>query len=156
MIYNTGTFVIELIRNNVQGNVAELGVYKGEFAKMLNQLFSDRKLYLFDTCEGFRQNDISAEKQNHFSSGEQDFSDTSVELVLGKMKYPQNCIVKKGYFPESAADVDDRFCFLSLDADLYKPLLSGLQFFIPGRKIKATYLCTILITIFIKAPARLW
>ncbi len=111
--------------------MAELGAYKGEFAKRLNQLFSDRKLYLFDTFEGFRQNDISAEKQNHFSSGEQDFSDTSVELVLGKMKYPQNCIVKKGYFPESAADMDNRFCFVSLDADLYKPLLSGLQFFYP-------------------------
>lgn len=51
MIYNTGTFVIELIRNNVQGNVAELGAYKGEFAKRLNQLFSDRKLYLFDTLK---------------------------------------------------------------------------------------------------------
>lgn len=121
----------ELVRNNVQGNVAELGVYKGEFAKRLNQLFPDRKLYLFDTFEGFHQNDISAEKRNHFSNGEQDFSDTSVELVLGKMKYPQNCIVKKGYFPASAADVDDRFCFVSLDADLYEPLLSGLQFFYP-------------------------
>ncbi|MGN6214833.1 TylF/MycF/NovP-related O-methyltransferase [Parafilimonas sp.] len=47
------------------------------------------------------------------------------------MKYPQNCIVKKGYFPESAADVDNRFCFVSLDANLYKPLLSSLQFFYP-------------------------
>lgn len=121
----------EIKTNNVQGNIAELGVYKGEFSKKLNQLFPEKKLYLFDTFEGFHQNDISTEKQSNFSSGEQDFSDTNVELVLGKMKYRNNCIVKKGYFPESAIDVKDTFCFVSLDADLYEPILSGLQFFYP-------------------------
>src|SRR3954466_8957587 len=68
----------EIKRNNVKGNLAELGVYKGDFAKRINQLFSDKKLYLFDTFEGFNQKDISTEKQSNFSSGEQDFSDTSV------------------------------------------------------------------------------
>ena len=97
----------EIKRNKIQGNVAELGVYKGEFAKRLNQLFPDKKLYLFDTFEGFDQKDITTEKKSNFSSGEQDFSDTSVELVLGKMKYRDNCVVKKGYFPESAEGVDD-------------------------------------------------
>jgi len=123
--------VNEIKTNNVLGNIAELGVYKGEFAKRLNQLFPERKLYLFDTFEGFHHNDISTEKQSNFSSGEQDFSDTSVELVLSKMKYRENCIVKKGYFPESASGVEDRFCFVSLDTDLYEPILSGLQFFYP-------------------------
>lgn len=122
---------IEIKNNNVKGNVAELGVYKGEFAKRVNQLFPDKKLYLFDTFEGFNQKDISTEKHSNFSSGEQDFSDTSVELVLNKMKYRDNCVVKKGYFPESASGVDDRFCFVSIDADLYEPILSGLQFFYP-------------------------
>jgi O-methyltransferase len=121
----------EIKSNNVNGNVAELGVYKGEFAKRINQLFPDKKLYLFDTFEGFDQKDISTEKQSNFSSGEQDFSDTSVELVLGKMKYRNNCIVKKGFFPESAIGVDDKFCFVSIDADLYEPILAGLRFFYP-------------------------
>jgi len=126
----------EIKANNINGNVAELGVYKGEFAKRLNQLFPDKKLYLFDTFEGFNAQDINTEKQKSFSSGEQDFSDTSVELVLNKMKYPHNCIVKKGYFPESAIGVDDKFCFVSIDADLYEPILSGLQFFYPKLESK--------------------
>ena len=126
----------EIKANNINGNVAELGVYKGEFAKRLNQLFPDKKLYLFDTFEGFNAKDINTEKQKSFSSGEQDFSDTSVELVLNKMKYPHNCIVKKGYFPESAIGVDDKFCFVSIDADLYEPILSGLQFFYPKLESK--------------------
>jgi O-methyltransferase len=126
----------EIKSNNVNGNVAELGVYKGEFAKRLNQLFPEKKLYLFDTFEGFDQKDVSTEKQKNFSSGEQDFSDTSVELVLSKMRYRDNCIVKKGFFPDSAAGVDDKFCFVSIDADLYEPILSGLQFFYPKLESK--------------------
>ena len=126
----------EINLNNIEGNVAELGVYKGEFAKRLNQLFPDKKLYLFDTFEGFNAKDINIEKQKSFSSGEQDFSDTSVDLVLSKMKYPNNCIIKQGYFPESAVGVDDKFCFVSIDADLYEPILSGLQFFYPKLESK--------------------
>ena len=52
------------------------------------------------------------------------------------MKFRDNCIIKKGYFPESAVGVDDRFCFVSIDADLYEPILSGLQFFYPKLESK--------------------
>ncbi|NML65334.1 methyltransferase [Hymenobacter sp. RP-2-7] len=121
----------QLVARQVPGNVAELGVYQGDFAKRLNQLFPDRQLYLFDTFEGFADQDVSTEKASGFSTGEQSFANTSVELVLRKMPHPQQCIVKKGFFPATAADVDDTFCFVSLDADLYDPILEGLRFFYP-------------------------
>jgi O-methyltransferase len=121
----------EIIANHVSGNVAELGVYQGNFSMRLNVLFPDRKLYLFDTFEGFDQKDIQVEKKEGFSSGEQDFSDTSVEMVMKKMKHPENCIVRKGMFPSTAAGIEDRFCFVSLDADLYEPIYQGLKFFFP-------------------------
>ncbi len=116
---------------NIDGSMAELGVYRGDFARIMNELLPDRKLYLFDTFEGFDRQDLGVERESGYSRGTQDFSDTSVETVLGKMPYPANCIVKKGYFPESAADVDDNFAFVSIDADLYKPILDGLRFFYP-------------------------
>ena len=56
----------EIKRNKVNGNVAELGVYKGDFAKRLNQLFPDKKLYLFDTFEGFDEKDITYRKAKIF------------------------------------------------------------------------------------------
>lgn len=121
----------EIIARKVPGSVAELGVYRGDFAKRLNQLFPDRKLYLFDTFAGFNHQDVATEKASGFSSGEQNFADTSVEMVLRKMPYPQQCVVKKGFFPATAADVNDTFCFVSLDADLYDPILEGLRFFYP-------------------------
>jgi len=121
----------EIIRRNVPGAVAEVGVYQGEFATRLNRLFNDRKLYLFDTFEGFDNSDISIEAERGFSSGKQDFSRTGVEFVLNKMYKPENCIIKKGFFPATAEGVTGPFCFVSLDADLYAPIYAGLQFFYP-------------------------
>ena len=72
----------ELNSAKIEGSVAELGVYKGKFARYINQYFSQRTLYLFDTFEGFNKADIDKEKKEHFSTGEQDFSNTSINEVL--------------------------------------------------------------------------
>lgn len=121
----------EIERRNLPGSVAEVGVYRGDFASQVNACFPDRTFYLFDTFEGFDQADVQIEKKEGFSSGEQDFSDTSIDLVLSKMKTPDRCVVRKGFFPETAKDIDDTFVFVSLDADLYQPIYEGLVYFYP-------------------------
>ena len=48
------------------------------------------------------------------------------------MLHPENCVIKNGYFPETAEGLEDEtFAFVSLDPDLYAPVLSGLEFFYP-------------------------
>lgn len=121
----------EIVSNKVAGQLAEVGVYRGDFAKRLNQLFPDRKLYLFDTFKGFPEQDIKQEQQKGFSSGEQNFADTSVGLVRSKMTNPDRCIFKQGIFPQTALGVEEKFCLVSLDADLYTPIYEGLKFFYP-------------------------
>ncbi|MCQ2022954.1 TylF/MycF/NovP-related O-methyltransferase [Clostridium butyricum] len=122
-------------KNNIGGSVAELGVYQGEFAKCINKVFSDRKLYLFDTFAGLPQYDAEYDNNKGFATANQGhFSNTSEQIVLNKMKYSDNCIICKGYFPETTKGIDDTFCFVNLDADLYKPTLDGLQFFYPKMK----------------------
>jgi O-methyltransferase len=115
----------------LQGNIAELGVYRGDFAKKLNALFPEKKLYLFDTFEGFSSKDVEIEVSSNYSDGQQDFSKTSVQLVLSKMKHPENCIIKKGFFPDTAEGIDDSFSFVNIDTDLYEPVFRGLEFFYP-------------------------
>jgi hypothetical protein len=116
--------------NEISGSAAEAGVFQGEFAKVINEKFPDRKCYLFDTFEGFHEKDILIERENDFSEEKTGHLNmTSEELVLGKMKHAENCIIRKGYFPETAAGVEDTFCFVNLDMDLYKPTLEGLRFF---------------------------
>lgn len=58
---------------------------------------------------------------------EEQFYNTSVELVLSKMKHAENCIVKKGYFPDTfTPDIKDTFAFVSIDFDLYQPIYKAL------------------------------
>jgi O-methyltransferase len=121
----------EIYRKNIPGSVAELGVYKGDFAKDINVVFPDRPFYLFDTFAGFDRRDVEWEINRGYSRGDQNFSDTSVADVLAKMSYPENCRVKQGFFPETAVNVPDDFCFVSIDTDLYEPILAGLRFFYP-------------------------
>ncbi|MDE6386755.1 MAG: macrocin-O-methyltransferase [Lachnospiraceae bacterium] len=111
-------------------SVAEAGVFQGDFAKYMNQYFPDRKLYLFDTFEGFDEKDVALERQNNYSAaGAADYHNTSLELVRQKMEYPDQCIFKVGYFPETASGIEDEFCFVNLDLDLYQPTLEGLRWF---------------------------
>jgi O-methyltransferase len=121
----------EIKQKQLKGEVAELGVYKGKFARYINNYFPDRKLYLFDTFEGFDERDVSVEKRQNFSSGAQNFSDTSVDSVLKQMPFPEKCIPIKGFFPQTAQEIRDLFVFVSLDADLYEPIYAGLRFFYP-------------------------
>ena len=124
----------EINMGDLVGSVAELGVYKGKFARYINQYFPQRKLYLFDTFEGFSEADVTIEKQKDFSSGEQDFSNTSVQEVLKRMPHPGQCIIKQGYFPDTAAGLEEEYVFVSIDTDLYEPVYNGLNYFFPRLK----------------------
>lgn len=110
--------------------VAEAGVFQGDFARIINENYSNKKLYLFDTFEGFCEKDIEYEIKNDFSKAEVgDYKLTSEDIVLNKMKFPQMCVIEKGFFPETALGINEKFCFVNLDMDLYKPTLMGLRWF---------------------------
>lgn len=116
----------------LSGDCAEVGVYRGDFARHINAHFPTKKLYLFDTFEGFAAADLRAESALVQGMGAGHFANTSVELVLSKMPHKEQCVVRKGWFPDTARGLEDsRFCFVRLDTDLYDPILAGLAFFYP-------------------------
>lgn len=134
----------QISRNNIQGSVAELGVFRGDFSSEINRIFPDRKLYLFDTFEGFADSDVIYDREKDYTSNKfitesNSFKDTSVELVLQKMPHPEQCVVRKGYFPETAEGLEDTFALVSIDCDLYVPILAGLEYFYP-RLISGGYI----------------
>jgi len=120
-----------MLAAEVPGSVAEIGVFRGAFARHISAAFPDRTFYLFDTFDGFPDADIELDKRLGYRPWEQDFSGTSVEEVLGRLPHPERCVVRKGYFPETAAGIDDRFAFVSVDADLSKPIYDALAFCYP-------------------------
>ena len=122
----------EIKERKVPGEMAELGVFRGDFSAVMNELFPEKELYLFDTFEGFSADEIEKEV---ISGDATDplltFTDTSVELVLEKMNYSNKVVIKKGLFPDTATDVEDTFCFVSIDCDLYDSITYGLEYYYP-------------------------
>ena len=49
-------------------------------------------------------------------------------------------MIRKGWFPETAAGINEKFCFVSIDTDLYAPVYSGLEFFY-SHLSKGGYIC---------------
>ena len=115
----------------IPGDAAELGVYKGAFASRINAAFPERALHLFDTFEGFADADLAAERERQLSKAKSgDFADTSMALVQSVLPHPEKAIFYKGFFPDTfSACRAERFCFVSIDADLYAPTAAALPIF---------------------------
>lgn len=134
--YRTFEFIAEeLIAAKVKGAVAELGVFRGMFSKLINKKFSDKKMYLFDTFEGF---DV-AESEKELSLGRCDeffiegHKETTVDLALRNLLLPDQCIVCKGLFPQSITKEAEKeaYCFVSIDVDFEDSIYAGIEFFYP-------------------------
>jgi len=117
--------------DDIPGDIAECGVYKGDFAVKLNTYFPERRLWLFDTFEGFAEQDETIEQSLNLNYLHQNLSDTSLEYVRSRLPHPNNAVFRKGWFPETAKDVDMPFAFVRLDMDLYQPIFEGLKLFWP-------------------------
>jgi hypothetical protein len=121
--------VKQVLAEGVPGEMAELGVYRGNSAAVLAHYArtSGRRLYLFDTFEGFDPRDLHGVDQPR---GE-DFTQTSLPLVR-QLVGEQSVVYVQGYFPQSVPpDIAERFSVVHLDCDLYAPMQAGLAFFYP-------------------------
>jgi hypothetical protein len=119
----------ELTTRKIDGDLAELGVYRGYSARVIHHYVPERKFYLFDTFAGFDERDINAERTVTGREAEvASFSQTGVERALENIA-PQNKNVQvfPGYFPGSVPPWlgEARFAFVHLDADLYEPILAA-------------------------------
>lgn len=132
----------QMHQQNIPGDVAELGVFQGDFSCLISTAFPDRKIHLFDTFEGFSEKDIAVETSRHLSRAKTgDFSSTDVDSVLRIMPDPSHVIIHKGWFPDTFSDItDETFCFVSLDADLYAPTAAALPLFYERLSIGGVFL----------------
>lgn len=119
-----------IVKENVQGDIAELGVHKGETAKLIYEINTGRTLHLFDTFNGFNEKDLLHENKQGGRYTTNEFSDTDLETVKKHIGGGDQVIFHPGYFPDTAKGVaDKKFSFVHLDADLYLPTIEGLKFF---------------------------
>jgi O-methyltransferase len=132
-LYNFWLQIQRINKEKIEGDFAELGVYKGESARLLHLMAQDRTLHLFDTFEGFTSTDLQTETGKALTYSNKNFADTSIEKVLKHIGGdPGKIRTHIGYFPQSAAGMDDAsFALVNIDADLYNPTIAGLEYFYP-------------------------
>lgn len=122
-----------IIKENISGDYAELGVYKGHSARLLHLMDPNRVLHLFDTFGGFSSNDLQHESGMAAEYTEKSFSDTDLKKVLQYISADSDLIkAHPGHFPESTLTLPDlQFVLVHMDADLYQPTSEGLKYFYP-------------------------
>jgi hypothetical protein len=123
--------VRQLQKEGIEGDFAELGVWKGNSAAILAHFASQsgRRLFLFDTFAGFDQRDLVGVDQ----SQHRDFSDTSIESVRETVGHPENTTYLQGFFPDTITEEvrQRQFALAHIDCDLYEPMKAALAFFYP-------------------------
>ena len=122
--------VRQILEEKVPGEMAELGVYRGNSAAVLAHYAraSGKHLFLFDTFEGFDRRDLRSNDEGRPI----EFEETSLNLVKSVVGEDSVTFVK-GWFPQSTpANVQHlQFCVVHIDCDLYEPAKAALEFFYP-------------------------
>jgi hypothetical protein len=116
-------------KEGLPGDLAELGVYRGNTATLLARIARrlGRHAYLLDTFEGFDKSDLRG-----VDAGQPvQFTDTSLDGVRSLVG-EENVEYIKGHFPDSASALPETsYCLVHVDCDLYAPIMSALEYFYP-------------------------
>jgi O-methyltransferase len=94
----------------------------------------DRKIYLADTFEGFAETQF----ENGMGEGkEKAFKDTSLDAARTVVGDYFGIRWILGVFPHSATDEmrAEQYSFVSIDCDIYEPIMEGLKFFWPRMNV---------------------
>ena len=130
--YNFWFQIERLKKENVKGSFAELGVYKGETAKIIHEMDNSRKFHLFDTFEGFEKEDLKKETGEAAGYSTKNFADTNIKKVSDYINGNNNIIIHSGHFPETTKEVEsEKYALVNIDADLYNPIREGCIYFYP-------------------------
>jgi macrocin-O-methyltransferase TylF-like protien len=120
----------QVLVEHITGDMAELGVYRGNSAAVLAHYARQhsRRVWLFDTFQGFDERDLVGGDE----AKPLVFGDTSIDQVRDIVGEDAVRFVK-GRFPQSvpAELYESRFCLAHIDCDLYEPTKAGLEFFYP-------------------------
>jgi O-methyltransferase len=112
----------------IEGDIAEVGVFRGGSAKVICLGKGDRPLHLFDTFNGSPRPDSS---DNPVSSKEGRYRTEPKNVRKYLAEFP-NVGFYEGLFPDTSEPVKgSRFSLVHLDTDLHKSTIDCLEFFYP-------------------------
>lgn len=112
---------------NIDGDLAEVGVYKGGTAKIMREQIPDKTIWLFDTFEGLPDCLIPEDiKHDQYVGG------CAADIKFVEDLKLDNVKIIKGVFPDTSDVIKDKkFSFVHIDTDIYKSTIDSLEFFFP-------------------------
>lgn len=123
---------------NMDGEVAECGVFQGATAYLMAEKFSKNKIYLFDTFGGLSKPNAELDS-SYWCEG--DLS-ADLKLVQSNLAIFSNIEYKQGFIPERFIDVASlKFKFVHIDVDLYQPTKDSLDFFYNRMSVGGVIVC---------------
>lgn len=123
--------------SNPNGDILEIGSYKGGGALHLSNSQPSRKIYICDSFEGFETIDEKLDVNFNLSQ----FKDTTIYNVAQLFSSKnRNFEIKQGFFPSSFQNVEfPKISFVHLDVDIYKATLESL-FFLDDKMIEKSFI----------------
>jgi len=115
------------LANEMEGDIVEVGVYKGGSANILCLHSPQKHVFLFDTFIGLPPTKPIDEHK------EGDFSDTSIAEVMETLKPSENYSIHQGVFPRQGTEhtAGRKFCLVHLDVDIFDSVMECLEYFYP-------------------------
>jgi O-methyltransferase len=129
--------LIEQVADLPEGDYVEMGTQYGGTAKLIYDLMPvSRRLFCFDTFEGFTQPDLDEESKVYNHGFTTDSirplaMETVKNIIMGNSPSARLTMVK-GRVPETLAPYEScRWRFAHLDMDLYEPTRTALEWLWP-------------------------
>ena len=121
---------------NVQGDIAECGVYRGagSFLMLATQEETDKKLFVFDSFEGLSEpkREDCVETDFIFKWKKHDLSVSESIARQNLSRFGDRVEFLKGWIPDRFLEVaDNHFSMVHIDVDLYEPTRDAVRFFYP-------------------------
>lgn len=121
------TYICEYIPEyikDIEGDIVEIGVYKGGSLARIADLFPKRTIFGIDSFEGLPEISIEDDGTNHEAG---DFKDVNFnEMRQWFSENKKNVILIKGMFPNNGTLTrlkKRKLAFIHVDVDLYKGVL---------------------------------
>lgn len=123
----------KVIKNNIEGDVVELGCYEGTSALFLKRLMlelqSEKRLWLYDSFEGLPEKtkeDASAAGEQ-FKAGELKASKARLERNFHKAGLPPPIVYRTWFYEIEESELPEQICFAFLDGDFYESIMDSFR-----------------------------
>lgn len=135
---NIEVLIKDVVEKNIEGDVIEAGIWRGGacmfMRKLLNELESDKKVFVADSFEGLPKPNPQYPHDNGDYHHTIDFLSVSLEQVMKNFEsfgLLENTVFIKGWFKDTLPKLEKKFSLIRLDGDMYSSTIDALNSLYP-------------------------